>query len=477
MEQIFDKTGMRSIQSNTVPDDAMGGIQFNLPQDQSVGIIKVIGVGGGGCNAVRNMWLEGITNVTFAVCNTDSQQLVRCPVPVKLQLGDDGLGAGGNPDKGRAEAEHTKERIRTLLDDGTKMVFVTASMGGGTGTGAGPIVAKVAKEMGILTIGIVTIPFAFEGEQKIMKALKGMEEMREQVDALLVVQNDKLTGGTTREVDGKVQRIAMKERFKEADDILKDAAKSISELITLHTDGDINLDFRDVETTMKDGGDAIMAAGRASGDHRVERAIVQALDSPLLYGNDIGRAQRILFDIYTSDEEPLYIDEMKEIEDFMQQLDPQIEVIWGTSTDNTLGKDVKVIILAAGMAQQMKQEPKPEPVVKDREYYLNLIQQLYKKKTDGMMQKTLFSEDDLDDDGVKGGHNDAHENEQESKGDEGATEVCDEKGTDETSEAGDLIVNDEEITKQTPAPSKPFRTFLERAKEWLMNLTREAEQA
>lgn len=477
MEQIYDKTGMRSIQLNTAPDDAMGGIQFNLPQDQSVGIIKVIGVGGGGCNAVRNMWLEGITNVTFAVCNTDSQQLARCPVPVKLQLGDDGLGAGGNPDKGREEAEHTRERIRTLLDDGTKMVFVTASMGGGTGTGAGPIVAKVAKEMGILTIGIVTIPFAFEGEQKIMKALKGMEEMREQVDALLVVQNDKLTGGTTREVDGKVQRIAMKERFKEADDILKDAAKSISELITLHTDGDINLDFRDVETTMKDGGDAIMAAGRASGDHRVEHAIVQALDSPLLYGNDIGRAQRILFDIYTSDEEPLYIDEMKEIEDFMQQLDPQIEVIWGTSTDNTLGKDVKVIILAAGMAHQMKQEPKPEPVVKDREYYLNLIQQLYKKKTDGIMQKTLFTEDDLDDDSVKDEHKDAIENAQEGKDNEGAAEVCDEEEVDETSEAKEIIGENEEVTQKSSMSSKPFRTFLEKAKEWLMNLTREAEQA
>ena len=467
MEQIHDKTGMRSIQANTVPDEAMGGIQFNLPQDQSVGIIKVIGVGGGGCNAVRNMWLEGITNVTFAVCNTDSQQLARCPVPVKLQLGDDGLGAGGNPEKGREEAERTRERIRTLLDDGTKMVFVTASMGGGTGTGAGPIVANVAKEMGILTIGIVTIPFAFEGEQKIMKALKGMEEMREQVDALLVVQNDKLTGGTTREVDGQVQRIAMKDRLKEADNILKDAAKSISELITLHTDGDINLDFRDVETTMKNGGDAIMAAGRASGDHRVERAIVQALDSPLLYGSDIGRAQRILFDIYTSDDEPLYIDEMDEIEEFMQQLDPQIEVIWGTSTDNTLGKDVKVIILAAGMAHQMKAEQKPEPVAKDREYYLDLIQQLYKKKTDGIMQKTLFSEEELD------GKDEKEEEKPE------AIEEKSEESADEVTACVDAAdeVSEEALDEEEPKAPSRFRTFLEKAKEWLINLTTEDAQA
>lgn len=380
MERFNKKSG--SIGSQQLMDsknEKESGINFNLPKDLSVGIIKVVGVGGGGCNAVRNMYLEGITNVTYAACNTDSQQLVRCPVPVKLQLGTDGLGAGGNPDKGREEAELTKDRIRELLSDGTKMVFVTASMGGGTGTGAAPIVAQVAKEMGILTIGIVTIPFSFEGQQKIMKALRGMEEMRKNVDALLVVQNDKLTGGTFKELpDGEKQRIPMRDKFKTADNILKDAAKSISELITLHTDGDINLDFRDVETTMKNGGDAIMAAGRASGDHRVERAIIQALDSPLLYGSDIGRARRILFDIYTSDEEPLYIDEMNEIEAFMQQLDSDIEVIWGTSTDNSLGKDAKVIILAAAMAHEMQvEDTSPSDATQDEAYYRALMQKLY----------------------------------------------------------------------------------------------------
>ncbi|MBQ9286480.1 MAG: cell division protein FtsZ [Bacteroidaceae bacterium] len=424
-------------------ETAAAGIEFNLPEDKSVGIIKVVGVGGGGCNAVRNMWMEGITNVTFAVCNTDSQQLARCPVPVKLQLGDDGLGAGGNPEKGRTEAESTVESIRQLLSDGTKMAFVTASMGGGTGTGAAPIVARVAHEMGILTIGIVTIPFSFEGQQKIMRALKGMEEMREQVDALLVVQNDKLTGGNTRLVNGEAQRIAMKDKFKEADNILKDAAKSISELITLHTDGDINLDFRDVETTMKNGGDAIMAAGRASGEHRVERAIVEALDSPLLYGNDIGRARRILFDIYTSDEEPLYMDEMREIEEFMSQLDPDIDVIWGTSTDNSLGKDVKVIILAAGMDRQMQGKAVADSVVKDEAYYRALKEQLYRPKS---IRETLEF--------------------QEEAAVEGSEEVAVKSG-DAAAASVEVAVD----TEVADVSSKPARTFLERAKQWLMELT------
>lgn len=426
------------------------GIQFNnIPKDASIGIIKVVGVGGGGCNAVRNMFLEGITNVTYAVCNTDSQQLVRCPVPIKLQLGADGLGAGGNPNKGREEAELTKDRIRTLLDDGTKMVFVTASMGGGTGTGAAPVVAQVAKEMGILTIGIVTIPFSFEGQQKIMKALRGMEEMRKNVDALLVVQNDKLTGGVFKELpSGERQRVPMKEKFKAADNILKDAAKSISELITLHTEGDINLDFRDVETTMKNGGDAIMAAGRANGEHRVERAIIQALDSPLLYGNDIGRAKRILFDIYTSEEEPLYMDEMEEIEEFMQQLDPDIEVIWGTSTDTTLGKDAKVIILASAMAHEMQSDEDSQALAaKDDEYFHKLMHQLYaspKATVRTVVEKELeFEEEPV---------------QKESEQQEPVQEM-EEMQPEE----------DPDIEGQ----STRIRSFLEKAKEWLMRLTNE----
>ncbi len=442
------------------------GISFHLPTDTSIGIIKVVGVGGGGCNAVRNMYMEGITNVTYAACNTDSQQLVRCPVPVKLQLGVDGLGAGGNPEKGREEAEFTRDRIRELLDDGTKMVFVTASMGGGTGTGAAPIIAQVAKEMGILTIGIVTIPFSFEGKQKILKALRGMEEMRRNVDALLVVQNDKLTGGAFRELpDGERQRIPMRDKFKEADNILKDAAKSISELITMHTDGDINLDFRDVETTMKNGGDAIMAAGRASGEHRVERAIIQALDSPLLYGSDIGRARRILVDIYTSDEEPLYMDEMQEIDDFMKQLDDDIEVIWGTSTDNSLGKDAKVIILAAGMAHEMKTASQEKlQSVPDDEYFQSLMQQLY--FTPKAAVRTVIVEKEFEF---------TEEEQSQASSESQAAEVTECSGTPEKMDSSEDSGNPNDSTSPsdpdtTPVPKK---TFLEKAMEWLYNLTNE----
>lgn len=499
MEKIYGTAGnANSQQMKDSRHESDAGISFNLPTDKSVGIIKVVGVGGGGCNAVRNMFVEGITNVTYAACNTDSQQLVRCPVPVKLQLGSDGLGAGGNPDKGREEAELTRDRIREMLSDGTKMVFVTASMGGGTGTGAAPIVAQVAKEMGILTIGIVTIPFSFEGKQKILKALRGMEEMRKNVDALLVVQNDKLTGGNFKELpDGGRQRIPMKDKFKEADNILKDAAKSISELITLHTDGDINLDFRDVETTMKNGGDAIMAAGRANGEHRVERAIIQALDSPLLYGNDIGRARRILFDIYTSEEEPLYMDEMQEIDDFMKQLDPEIEVIWGTSTDNQLGKDVKVIILAAGMAHGMQapsQEKSPQSPLDD-EYFQTLMQQLYmspKARMRTLVEKHLEFKDE-EPQGVSANATDAAEGtiaDGTTQGTEGTNTTEGTEGTD--TKVGTGITDDPESHANTPnsegpnhpanpngstIPSNPYtdpspkKSFLEKAMDWLYELT------
>ena len=321
------------------------------------------------------------------------------------------------------------------------------------------MVAKVAKEMGILTIGIVTIPFSFEGHKKIMRALQGMEEMRANVDALLVVQNDKLTTGATKVVDGETRRVPMKDSFKEADNILKDAAKSISELITLHTEGDINLDFRDVETTMKNGGDAIMAAGRASGAHRVEQAIVQALDSPLLFGSDIGRAKRILFDIYTSDEEPLYMDEMNEIQDFMRQLDPNIDVIWGTSTDNSLGKDVKVIILAAGMADEMLAESSKVMIQKDEAYYQELMKQLYGPKR--KFQETLFSDEELE--GL------SQKDDKSLAGEAGLvvlpdSEHCKHDGGDDGSSSLCDVPTDNDKPSAT-------RSFIEKAKAWLWALT------
>jgi len=351
-------------------------IPFFDVKDQMQGIIKVVGVGGGGCNAVRNMYNDGVDGVTYAVCNTDSQSLSRSPVPVKIQLGE-GLGAGGDPKKGRSEAENGIDSIRNLLSDGTKMVFVTAGMGGGTGTGAAPVVAGVAKDMGMLTVGVVTIPFYFEKKKKIIKALKGVEELRKNVDALLIVNNERLCDVYSD------SDISVKDAFLKADNILMDAVKGISELITLPSDGGIKSDFRDVETTMKDGGGAIMAMGRASGDHRVERAILNALDSPLLYGNDIGKAKRILFNIYASDEHPIFVRELQEIDDFFDQLDPNIDVIWGTATDDSLGEDAKVTILATGMEDSLKEEVGKDVYRSDDDYYEDLIPKLYKpaKKT------------------------------------------------------------------------------------------------
>ena len=347
-------------------------IQFDGIKDTMQGIIKVIGVGGGGCNAVRNMYNEGVEGVTYAACNTDSQSLKSSPVPVKMLLGASGLGAGANPELGRQEAENNVEDIKTLLSDGTKMVFVTAGMGGGTGTGAAPVVAKVAKDMGLLTIGIVTIPFYFEKKKKIIKALKGVDELRKNVDAILIVNNERLCDVYSN------SEISIKEAFQRADNILKDAVKGISELITVHSDGSINLDFRDVETTMKNGGGAIMAMGRANGKNRVEKAIIDALDSPLLYGNDIGKAKRILFNIYASEEHPIFVSEMQEIDDFFDQLDPNIDVIWGTSTDDSLGEDAKVTILATGLEDDLRCEVQENVHRDDDDFYEDLIQKLYK---------------------------------------------------------------------------------------------------
>ena len=347
-------------------------IDFGPVTDKMQGIIKVVGVGGGGCNAVRNMYNEGVGGVTYAVCNTDSQSLSRSPVPVKILLGKSGLGAGGNPNLGRSEAETNINDIVKLFSDGTKMVFVTAGMGGGTGTGAAPVVAGVAKDMGILTVGVVTIPFYFEKKRKIIKALKGVEELRKNVDALLIVNNERLCD-VYSDAD-----IPMKEAFLKADNILMDAVKGISELIILPSDGGIKSDFRDVETTMKDGGGAIMAMGRASGEKRVEKAIINALDSPLLYGNDIGKAKRILFNIYASDDHPIYVRELQEIDDFFDQLDPNIDVIWGTATDDTLGEDAKVTILATGMADSLKADVQEDVFRDEDDYYEELICKLYK---------------------------------------------------------------------------------------------------
>ena len=304
---------------------------FNSNPNDTPKIIKVIGVGGGGGNAVKHMYQEGIHDVTFALCNTDLQALRQSEIPVKIQLGPkttQGLGAGNDPKVAREAAEESIEEIRNLLNDGTQMVFVTAGMGGGTGTGAAPVVARIAKEMDKLTVGIVTIPFLFERNRKIMQALEGVEEMQKNVDALLVINNERL-----REIytDGIT---TMREAFAKADDILSVATKSIAEMITM--EGNINLDFRDVKKILKNGGVAIMSTGIASGERRLKHAIDDALKSPLLNDNDISKAKKILFNISWSKDAPLLIEETNEIDSFMESLDKNIEVIWGEAEDPSL---------------------------------------------------------------------------------------------------------------------------------------------
>ena len=313
---------------------------FNEPEKEN-SIIKVIGVGGGGGNAVNHMYHEGIHDVTFVLCNTDSQALNDSPVPVHLQLGREGLGAGNKPEKAREAAQESHDDIRSMLDDGTRMAFITAGMGGGTGTGAAPVIAEISKELGILTVGIVTIPFRFEGARKIDQALDGVEEMSKHVDALLVINNERL-----REI---YPDLTVLDAFAKADDTLSIAAKSIAEIITVH--GLINLDFNDVKTVLKDGGVAIMSTGYGEGEGRVKKAIDDALNSPLLNNNDVFNSKKILLSItFASEQENpgLTMDEMNDVNDFMLKFGEDFELKWGLAVDKNLGDKVKVTILATG---------------------------------------------------------------------------------------------------------------------------------
>ena len=342
--------------------NAMDRMPFDFPQspkDLSENIIKVIGVGGGGSNAVKNMYRQGVHNVSFAICNTDSQALAKADIPVKIQLGQAGLGVGGKPEKGREAAESSIHEIESLFDNDTRMVFITCGMGGGTGTGAAPVIAHVAREKGLLTVGVVTIPFAFEKRVRIEKALVGVEEMRKNVDALLVINNERLCDIYA---DGMT---TVEQAFSKADDILTVAAKSISEIIT--TEGIVNRDFCDVQTVMKDGGDAIMSVGRASGEHRIEKAFVEALNSPLLNNMEIERARRLLYIIYTCDESQVTMSELSEINCFMDDLAPNIEVLWGLYRDNSLGEDVKVTLIATDFEKGEKTENSQQKEDKDRQ--------------------------------------------------------------------------------------------------------------
>jgi cell division protein FtsZ len=317
-------------------------MNFDLPAKKS-SIIKVIGVGGGGSNAVNHMYRQGITDVDFVICNTDLQALEASPVPVKIQLGptiSEGRGAGNRPDRGRQAAVESLDQITEVLSHNTKMVFITAGMGGGTGTGAAPIIAQEAQQLGILTVGIVTIPFLFEGKKRLTQAIDGLEELRKNVDALLVINNEKF-----REIYGDLE---MAEAFTKADDILTIAAKGIAEIITVP--GLVNVDFEDVYTVMHKSGVALMGSAAASGDNRAIVAIQEALSSPLLNNNDIHGATNILLNI-TSGKMGIKIDEMTQITDYLQDEAGQTaDIIWGANIDKSLDDQIYVTVIATGFS-------------------------------------------------------------------------------------------------------------------------------
>lgn len=343
------------------PEDIDKNSHFiDTPHDEV--IIKAVGVGGGGDNAINHMYEQGIDKVSFVVCNTDKQHLNNSPVPNRLLLGPNttkGLGAGNDPEVARKAAEESAEEIDKLFDDGTKMVFITAGMGGGTGTGAAPVVASIARERGLLTVGIVTIPFMFEGNKKILKALDGAEEMSKYVDSLLVVNNENLT-----EIYPDLDWI---NAFAKADDTLTNAARSISELITCS--GQINLDFNDVDRTLRGGGAAIISTGYGEGENRVSKAIEDALNSPLLKNRDIFGSKHLLFNLYFSRQAsvPFRMGEANQLTSFISQIDPDVDVIYGIAFDDTLGDKIKITILASGFklvikgTQAIEQKADKEP--------------------------------------------------------------------------------------------------------------------
>ena len=373
------------IQNSTNMDEPVKKtLPFAIPTE-CPRIIKVVGVGGGGSNAVHNMYRKGIHNVSFAVCNTDMQAMQNSPIPKKVQLGveiTEGLGAGNDPEVARRAAEESREEITRLFNDGTKMAFITAGMGGGTGTGAAPVVAEIAKSLGILTVGIVTIPFKFEMTGKIKQALRGVIEISKHVDALLVINNQRL-------ID-MYPKLEVTEGFHLVDNVLTTATKSIAEIITAR--GTINLDFRDVRKILKNGGVAIMSYGIEKGEKRVSRAFQSALHSPLLNDNDIYKSKKILFNIYENPNTPIRIEEMAEVEAFMAKFqEDDIELIWGYSKDHNLEEgSVKVTVLATGFG--MKDIPGMEPVIKEEEKANEAIthaEQMQREKENRELEKMV----------------------------------------------------------------------------------------
>lgn len=335
------------------PEDSRYLDKYNTPADsvKDPDRIIVVGVGGGGSNAIDHMFRQEVDHVSFVVVNTDRQALDSSMVPNKLLIGPTstrGRGAGNKPERAREAAEESAAEIARIFNDDTDMVFVTAGLGGGTGTGAAPIVARIAKERGLLTIGIVTIPFLFEGMRKIQKALTGAEEMSKYVDALMIVNNERLV-----EIYPDFE---FESAFAKADDILSTAASSIAEIITKK--GYINLDFNDVDTTLRDGGTAIIAVGYGEGEHRVAKAIQDALHSPLLKHTDVLSSKRILFNLYYSPKADMRFkaSEAKELNDFINRVEQEVDVIWGITYDESLGDKVKFTILASGFDVTINEE-------------------------------------------------------------------------------------------------------------------------
>ncbi len=322
-------------------------INFNL-DERTPNIIKVIGIGGGGGNAVEYMYTQGIHDVDFVICNTDDQVLKNTPIPNRIRLGNEqtiglelGLGAGNDPEVGRQAAEDSKEEIKAMLNKDTKMAFITATLGGGTGTGAAPVVARMAKEMGILTVGIVAVPERTEGEKRVMQAMNGLQLLKEHVDSLIVIDNENIS----RIYDD----LPISDGFNKANEVLNIAAKGIAEIITLP--GYVNVDFADVKTVMTDSGVAIMGSAKASGEDRARQVIADALESPLLNNSDILGAQNILLNI-TSGKEEIRTDEMKEITSYiLRKVGNSAAVIWGVGTDEKLEDAISVTVIATGFPE------------------------------------------------------------------------------------------------------------------------------
>ena len=392
------------------PEDSQYLDKYNTPMDEEPNRIIVIGVGGGGNNAVDHMYRKTTDHISFVVANTDRQALRKSSVPTKVLLGPTitkGRGAGNVPDRARQAAEESAAEIEALFNDDTDMVFVTAGMGGGTGTGAAPVVARIAKERGLLTIGIVTIPFMFEGLRKIQKAINGADEMSKYVDAIMIVTNERLI-----EIYPDFE---FESAFAKADDILATAASSIAEIVT--REGYINLDFNDVDTTLREGRTAIISVGYGEGEHRVTKAIQDALHSPLLRNTDVFTSKKILFNLYYSRnaENKFKASEVKELNDFIARVEEQVDVIWGITYDESLGDKVKFAILASGfdvtiddkgnVISPQKNQETEEPAKSDDTIDTGRISTLYGTerveevvRTKETMNYVLLSLDQLDDD-------------------------------------------------------------------------------